>query len=480
MIKIKVLIGYVGRIITTLGVAMLFCSFYSLYLNEEDALNLFGIASFTIIVGLVVGKIFYQKASLNYKEGFALVGLGWIVACFFGSLPYVSTWSIPNYADALFETASGFSTTGATILSDIESMPKGILLWRSLTQWLGGIGIIAFFVAIVSDFGNRASQIFRAETTGAEKDKISPRVKDNARALWKMYLLLTVLNILLLKMCGMNLFDAICHAFTTISTGGFSTQNLSFAEFNPMIQWVTIFFMFVGGTKLSLLYLALKDRSPKIYFRNREFNVYFIIYTISILLVTINLAFTGHGISLREAAFQVVSIGTTTGYASIDYNYWPEFGKSILFIAMFIGACSGSTSGNIKIGRYLIIFKRIKIEFNKMIHPQAVYSLKIGNKSVSDAVVFNVLVFFALWVLFLLLGTIVLSSLPDIKLMSAFSACLACLGNVGPGFDQIGPMSNFGFLNDTAKYILSALMIVGRLEIYPIILLFMPSFWKRE
>lgn len=479
MIRPTVILNYVGKIVVIIGVAMLTCVIWSIYYEEEIIWRLLLAASITIIIGYLLGNIFRHDQNLNYREGFAVVTLGWVAASFFGTLPFLFSGYVPSFADALFETVSGFTTTGASILTDVEALPHSLLFWRCLTQWLGGMGIMALFVAIIVGMGVRANQIFRAEVPGPVSSKLSPRVRETARVLWKTYVFISVVLLLLLWGFGMDLFDAFCHTFATISTGGFSTKNQSVGYFqSPLIQWTIILFMFIGGANFSLHYLVGKQRSFKQYIQNREFVLYTLVVVLAVAISAFGVThIAGLEPKVRAAAFQVVSIITTTGFASADFDQWAPAGKGILFLMMFLGGCAGSTSGGIKIGRYLIMLQRAKIELKQMIHPKAMVSLRFGDRILDDSLVINVLQFFFLYLMLVLLGTLAMNMM-GLDIVSGTTAVLACLGNIGPGFGLVGPTQNFSFVPDVGKYLLSLLMLLGRLEIYPIIVMLVPEYWK--
>ncbi|MGR6836008.1 TrkH family potassium uptake protein [Syntrophomonas erecta] len=479
MIRPTVILNYVGKIVVIIGVAMLTCVIWSIYYEEEIIWRLLLAASITIIIGYLLGKIFRHDQNLNYREGFAVVTLGWVAASFFGTLPFLFSGYVPSFADALFETVSGFTTTGASILTDVEALPHSLLFWRCLTQWLGGMGIMALFVAIIVGMGVRANQIFRAEVPGPVSSKLSPRVRETARVLWKTYVFISVVLLLLLWGFGMDLFDAFCHTFATISTGGFSTKNQSVGYFqSPLIQWTIILFMFIGGVNFSLHYLVGKQRSFKQYIQNREFVLYTLVVVLAVAISAFGVThIAGLEPKVRAAAFQVVSIITTTGFASADFDQWAPVGKGILFLMMFLGGCAGSTSGGIKIGRYLIMLQRAKIELKQMIHPKAMVSLRFGDRILDDSLVINVLQFFFLYLMLVLLGTLAMNMM-GLDIVSGTTAVLACLGNIGPGFGLVGPTQNFSFIPDVGKYLLSLLMLLGRLEIYPILVMLVPEYWK--
>jgi trk system potassium uptake protein TrkH len=484
LIRPAVIISNLGLLLIIIGVSMLSCLPWSIAYGEVVTRSITMAAVITIGSGLFLKYIFATGQSINLKESFALVGLGWIVASLFGALPFMFSGYLPSFADAFFETVSGFTTTGASVVHDIEAWPKGLIFWRCLTQWLGGMGIIALFIALAAGMGARGNQMFRAEVPGGSiTDKISPRIRETAQKLWITYIVLSVVCLLLLLIFGMDLFDALCHTFTTLATGGFSTRNASIGYYsNPLIHWTIIVFMFIGGTNFSLHYLAYKERNILVYGRSPEFKLYLGLVVAASLLVAVSLAMSGlsggWGERLKTAAFQVVSIMTTTGFVTTDYASWPTLAAGIVFLLMFVGGCIGSTSGNIKPGRYLIMFQRSLIELKKMIHPKAVLPLRYGGRVLNEDLVLHVTQFFFLYLMFLALGVVVLSLL-GLDVFSSLSAAASCLGNVGPGFGLVGPTQNYSFIPDAGKYFLSMLMLVGRLEIFSILILFLPEYWKQ-
>lgn len=482
MVRAKVILGNLGRVILIVGIAMLSCLPWSIAYGETVTIPILEAALLTIICGLLLSLFYSKNGPINFKEGFVLVSLAWIVVSIFGSLPYLFSGYLVSFADAFFETVSGFTTTGASVVSDVEVWPRGLLFWRSLTQWLGGMGIIALFVAIIASLGTRAKQLFKAEVPGPVSDNISPRIRDTARKLWTAYLILSAFCTMTLYAFGMDFFDALCHTFATLSSGGFSTKNTSIAFYHsPPIEWTIIIFMFIAGTNFALHFFSFKKRNPLVYWKNSEFKLYTGIIIITSLLVFLNLNSplnsTGWGDNLRAATFQIVSILTTTGFATVDYNFWPHMAVALILIVMFIGGCSGSTGGGIKPGRYLIILIRTVIEFKKMIHPRAVLPLRFGGRFINEGLLINVLQFFFLYIILMAIGMLQLTSL-GLDILSSLSAAAACLGNIGPGLGLVGPVQNFFFIPDSGKYVLSILMLVGRLEIYPILVLLLPSFWR--
>ncbi|CFW99596.1 Cation transporter [Syntrophomonas zehnderi OL-4] len=482
MIRLRVLLSNLGRMTVIIGISMLTCLIWTLSYRENITGGIILSAGITIAVGLILVYAFKNQDSLNYKEGFAVVTLGWLLASIFGALPYMLTGYLPTFADAWFESMSGFTTTGASVITDVEALPKGLLFWRSLTQWLGGIGIIALFVAIISNIGVRANQLFKAEVPGPVSDKISPRIRETAKTLWKTYAVLSLACLLTLWALGMNFFDALCHTFTTLSTGGFSTKNSSIAFYSsPFIQWAIIIFMFIGGTNFGLHYITYKKRRLTTYTKDSEFRLYTAIVVVATLLIAINLGDDGGFLkgfeeSIRIGCFQVVSIVTSTGFATTDYNLWPSQAGIILLLMMFVGGCAGSTGGGIKPGRYLIIMQRTVIELRKMIHPQAIMPQRFRGRVLNDNLIINVFQFFFLYILVVVVGTVVMCWL-GMDFLSGLTASVTCMGNIGPGFGQVGPTSNFAMVPALGKYVLSFEMLIGRLEIYPLLVMLLPTFW---
>jgi len=450
----------------------------ALIYGENTIVQLLLSAVITIVLGTSLSWFYRHNQTMNYRETFAVVGLGWIAASLVGSLPFILT-GYASVADAVFETVSGFTTTGATIFSDVEALPHSLLFWRSLTHWLGGMGIIVLFVSIIGGIGVRANQLFRAEVTGPVSDKLSPRIKETARFLWITYVVFTVVLTTLLLFLGMDLFDALCHAFGTVSTGGFSTKNQSIAYWDSaLIQWTITLFMFLCGASFSLHYQVFARKSLKQYLLDGEFRLYSLI----ILAATFTGVFgitQANGVEehLRASAFQVVSIITTTGFASMDFDQWTPLSKTVLLILMLIGGCAGSTAGGIKVIRHLIALQRVKIEIKHILHPRATISQKFGDRFIDDSLVINVLQFIFFYGMLAMLGTLAMTAL-GLDLVSGFTASASCLGNIGPGFGNVGPMVNYGFIPDIGKYLLSLLMLLGRLEIYTLILLFYPDYWR--
>lgn len=452
----------------------------SIFNNEPYVSVLSLIAFITTLLGTIIFFAVRSRKTIGYREGFAMVTLGWVAATVFGALPFWLTGVIPDFADAFFESMSGFTTTGASILTDVESLPKSLLFWRILTHWLGGMGIMVLFVALLSQLGAGGMQVFRAEAPGPITEKIKPRISETAKILWYTYVIMTFLQTVTLMAAGMNWFDAVTHAFSTIATGGFSTKNQSVGFFqNPVVDWIIIVFTFAAGANFSLYYSALANKSLKNFWRNEEFKVYTFLVLLSTTVIWVTLSTKHTSIdALRLSAFQVTTIITTTGFATANYDFWPPLAKGVLFLMMLLGSCTGSTTGGIKIGRYLVLIKNSILQLKKFFHPRAVFSLKISEKSYPESVIMSILQFFFLYIFTVIIGTLAMTGF-GLDLTSALTSVLATLGNVGPGFGEVGPTQNFGFLSSAAKYLLSFFMLLGRLEIYTVLVLFMPSFWRK-
>ena len=452
------------------------------YLHGEPEIRAFAVSS---LVSLTIGGagFFVFRAGqqeISHREGFAVVGLGWVLVCVLGAVPYVLAGTFPHVLDAVFESTSGFTTTGATVLDDIEAVPKGILFWRSLTHWLGGMGIIVFSLAILPMLGVGGMQLYRAEVPGPAPERLKPRIRETAKTLWVVYLLISLLQTLFLVSGGMDLFDSVCHTFGTVATGGFSTRNASVGGYpSAYLHWVITVFMLIGGTNFALHYTFLKGR-PR-YFRNAEFRFYlFAILGLS-LLVSVLLRFGTYASStdsLRHAAFQVVSILTTTGYTTADYEQWSRAAQFILLALMFFGGCVGSTGGSLKCIRILLLVKYAYREIYRLIHPHAITPIKMGKKAVPPEVVDSMLSYLLLFMGAFLLAAFLLSLL-GLDLVSAISAAAATLGNVGPGFGVVGPSHTYSAIVPAGKTVLIACMILGRLEIFTLLILFVPEFWRR-
>lgn len=460
---------------------MLFPLLYAIY-YQEPVINAFIISmAITSLSGLLLWKFFSPKEPIGHKEGFAIATLGWILAAGFGALPFLFAGTFPSFIDAYFESMSGFTTTGATVLTSIEGNPYAILFWRNFIQWLGGMGIIVLVVAILPALGAGGMQLFKSEVPGPEPDRLKPRIKETAKLLWAVYILFSVLQVAFLYFTGMTLFDALTHMFGTMPTGGFTPRNLSIGVYdNPIFENIIIVFMFIAGANFVLHYKVLHG-NPKSLFEDREFLFYSGVILFSILAIAIELRFYIYNsifTALRYASFQVVSIATTTGFVTTDYDTWPAFSKSVLLILMFIGGSAGSTGGAIKNIRILLLLKQAYREFRKLLHPQAVTPIRLGDKVVSENVMRNITGFFFLYIFIFVISSLIMAIL-GLDAFSAMASVAATLGNVGPGLGLVGPTQTYAFIPPLGKIVLILCMLLGRLEIYTVLILVVPEFWRK-
>ena len=462
---------------------MALCLPISFYYGEQDWTAILTSSLITIGAGALLKYLTRNKKSkeLKKKDGYLIVTAGWIFMSIFGALPYIISGSIPDFSNAFFETISGYTTTGASILTDIEAVPNGILFWRSLTQWIGGMGIIVLALAILPFLGIGGMQLFVAEAPGITPDKLQPRIQETAKRLWFLYVGLTLAEAIALYVAGMGAFDAVNHSLTTMATGGFSTKNdsLQFAE--PVIQYIVIFFMFLAGTSFTLTYFALKRNFKKV-FKNEEFKVYLSFTVVITLIVTITLLVVSDEpfeASFRDALFQVVSLITTTGFVSADYTSWAPFLSVIFFILLFVGGSAGSTAGGVKVIRHIVLFKNSFLELKRQLHPSAIMPVRISGQAVEQSIVYNVLAFIMIYILVFLVGVTLLSTM-NVDFDTAFGAVATSLGNVGPGIGDVGPLDNFSEMPTGGKWLLSALMLLGRLELFTVLMLLSPHFWRKS
>ncbi len=463
---------FLGSLLLVLSGFMLVCALFSLAWGEPDFIYILLSAGLTGAVGLLMRFILPGKKEITIAESFSLVALAWILSGVFGALPFYFYGVFDSFLSAFFESVSGFTTTGATLIEDVESLPRGILLWRSLTQWLGGMGIIVLFVAFLPRLGIRGINLVKAELPGPITDRVVPRVAQMAKWLWLIYLLFTVILFLLLMLSGVSFFNSINHAFTTMPTGGFSPLNDSIAGLNnPLAEGIITVFMLFAGINFALYYLFLHgDR--KAFWRNEEFRFYFSVVLVSIMLVTLTLLFYYQPWeALLKGAFQVASILTTTGYATADFDAWPPFLRTLLLFFMFVGGMGGSTSGSMKQARFLLLFKVAFREIYRLVHPSAVTTVKLGKKAVSEQVLRNVSGFVFMFLLLHVITTLALSAM-GLNLETAFSASIASLGNVGPGLNLVGPEETYQVIPPAGRLLLSLMMVVGRLEIFTILIFF--------
>lgn len=436
----------------------------------------------TTFAGLLLwGSTFKAKRNIKKQEGYLIVTFGWVALCIFGTLPFLFTGYIPNFTDAFFETVSGFTATGATILTYIEGLPCALLFWRSLMAWVGGMGIVVLTVAILPILGIGGVKLFMAEAPGLSAEKVHPRIKETAKRIWFIYLLFTFSEFVLLKIAGLSWFDSINHALTSIATSGFSTKDASIAAFeSPLVQYIIIVFMFLGGTNFVLTYFAFKGKFSRV-FKNEEFRFYIFIIGIFSLITFLTILFNTNSPiekAFRDALFQVISIITTTGYVTADYTSWASLTTVLFFMMFFFGACAGSTSGGAKLIRHLLLGKNIVSEFKRQLHQHAIIPVRYGGKSVSPKIISTITSFIIIYILFFIMGALVLALLGE-NFDSALGASAACLGNVGPAIGKAGPVSNFSEIHWIGKWLLSFFMLLGRLELYTILVLFTPYFWRK-
>lgn len=471
-----------GNILTVESILMLPALTIAFYTNEHDKIAFLITIIITSIIGFIMSKKTVIKDNINVRDGLAIVTLGWIFASLFGALPFYLSGSIPSYIDAFFETVSGLTTTGASILSNVEGLPHGSLFWRSFTHWIGGMGILVFTIALLPALGIGGFQIFKAESPGPIAGKIAPRIKDTAKILYIIYFSITILQIILLRLGGMNFFGSILHTFGSVGTGGFSIKNNSIAFYKSTYIHVTMgIFMLLSGVNFSLYYSLFKGRWRDV-LKNEELRLYLTIVFVAVIAIAINLFMTSYGNilrAIRDSFFQVSSIITTTGYTTVNFDAWPTFSKAILFTLMFIGGSAGSTAGGMKVIRILILIKLIKRDVTKLFHPRAFISIKNNGKTVTNETIVSINSFFTLYIMIFVISTIIVS-LEGLDLVSASSSVAATLGNIGPGLGFVGPTRNFGGFTSASKVLFSFLMLLGRLEIFTIIALILPKNWTRE
>lgn len=482
MINVRVILNILGLLLLIEGISMLLPLGVSVYYNEGDMAAIGISAGIAIIIGTLAWLLTQRRknTTITKKEGYIIVSTVWIIFSLFGSLPFVISGEITSYTDAFFETISGFTTTGASILNDVEAFPHGLLFWRSMTQWLGGMGIIVLSLAILPIFGIGGMQLFVAEVPGPTRDKFHPRVKETVKRLWQIYVFFTVTEIVLLVLGDVKLFDAVCHSFTTMATGGYSTKQASIGHFSPYVQYIITLFMFIGGTNFALSYYGIHLQFSKIV-KNEEFRFYFFFLLSFTILITIFLWF-GNVLpfeeSFRMSLFQVVSITTTTGYVTTDYLQWAPFLVVIIFMLMFLGGSGGSTGSSIKIVRVTLLIKNSALELKRLLHPNAVIPARLDKKSIDPKIINNIQAFVILYIMILAASTIIISSM-GYDLASSLGSAAATLGNIGPGFGAVGPGENYAHIPDFGKWFLSILMLIGRLELFTVLILFSPAFYKK-
>ena len=488
LFNFRMVINVLGMLLVLCGIAMLLALPFSLYFRSGDHHAIWISSASAVLLG--IGLWFFTRKNpykdLRKRDGYLIVTLGWLVMSLMGALPYVLSGAIPSYTDAFFETISGFTTTGASILGQhIEDLPLGLHFWRAMTHWIGGMGIIVLTIAILPLLGIGGMQLYAAEVPGPTPDKLTPRVKETAKRLWIIYVALTGAEAILLMLGDMPFFDAICHAMSTLSTGGFSTKQASMGHYGAYHQYIVCLFMFLAGINFSLTYWALRGKPIRLW-KNEEFRVYFftvaglsLLITAVVFWGTYQKAGIGWEQSFRDSLFQVLAILTTTGFGTADYTSWGPFLLVLFFAMMFIGANAGSTSGGVKLVRLIVILKNSHYELKRQIHPKAILPVRFNGKAIKPEIVSRIKAFLIIFVLIFVAGTFVMAAL-GLDFTSAMGAVAATLGNIGPGIGIVGPGDalNFAQIQDAGKWVLSFLMLLGRLELFTVLMLFTPFFWK--
>ena len=488
--NLKTILNILAAMLVLTGLTMILPALIAWGYNEPDLAGHLKSSAICVLIGFPVWFFTRKNRSLNSKDGFVIVTLAWILVALAGAQPFYLTGAIPNFTDAWFESMSGVTTTGASIIGNIEtlpnlvngieSLPHGVLFWRSFIQWIGGMGIIVFTIAILPLLGVGGVQLFKAEVPGPVADKIRPRVREAAKILWMVYVGFTFVQMLLLGLAGMPWFDSVCHALTTMPTGGFSTQNASIAAYsNPLIHYIIIFFMFVAGVNFTLHFRAITG-NYKVHLKDYEFRVYLSIICIATLLIFFNISSANSDWSHNSfliSLFESLAMLTGTGYANADYELWPFFSQHILLIIMFFGAMGGSTSGGMKITRIILLIKYAATETRRMLHARAIIPIRIGDRFISDEVVRNTLGFSLIYLSIFVLTCFVLTAF-NLDLLSAIGASASAIGNVGPAFGAFGPTDSYALLHPIGKWMLTICMLLGRLEIFTIMVLFSRTFWK--
>jgi len=477
----KMIFSTLGKLLVALSAFLMLPVIVAIIYGDSCLWAILVAAAISLALGAVLYFAFKTKNHVIYaREGIAIVALSWILFSVIGALPFYLSREIPSYVDAFFETVSGFTTTGASILNDIESMSHSLLFWRSFTHWIGGMGVLVFVMALIPNFSERSIHILRAEVPGPIVGKLVPKIKQTARILYLIYIALTVLEIILLLVGGMPLFDSIVHTFGTAGTGGFGIKADSIAGYSSYLQWVIAVFMLVFGVNFNLYYLIL-IRKFKMAFKSGELWCYMTIVAIAVTVVAFNISelYGTFEEIMRTSVFQVASIISTTGYATADFNLWPGLSKAVLLVLMFVGACAGSTAGGLKVSRVILLFKKAKRELLKAVHPRSVNAVRLEGKQVDEKTISAVGAYIIIYLMCFVAVFLVLSFEP-FDMETNFSATAACFNNVGPGFSLVGPTANYSGYSDVSKIVLSYSMLLGRLEILPMLLLFSSRLWKKD
>ena len=473
----------IGAVVVAAGLAMLPAAVTSLIYGERETAGLITLAALiTALAGLLSWRGVGRSGTLTTKEGFASVGLAWFAMSIFGMLPYLLTGSIDNLTNAFFETVSGFTTTGASLVSDPSELPRGIIMWRSTTQWLGGMGVIVLSLAVLPLLGTGGVQLARAESPGPEPDRLTPRFRETAKRLWLLYALLTLVETGLLWAGDMTLFEAINHSLTTMSTGGFGTEASSIDSYSPYVQWVVIGFMFLAGTSFALHFRAVQN--PGQYLKNTEFRLFALVLAVATLIIAIGIwGQESAADTIRDALFTALALVTTTGFATADFGAWIPALQLFVVGLMFIGGMAGSTAGGIKIYRMGVLVRAASADLRRLVYPRGIFVVRFGANRVHEPVIESVQSFFLFFMFLFMTGPFLLGGLgavfgPELGLVEAASATASALGNIGPALGEMGPSGNYAALTQPGKWLLSLLMIAGRLELFPVLLLFTRSLWR--
>lgn len=477
----KMILKSLGSVLCIEAVCMVPSLLVSIIYCQGDTSSFLLTIAILLLLGLGLRSVKTEMTTIYARDGFAIVALGWLLVSLFGALPFLISGAVPSVIDALFESASAFSTTGASIIREIEGIPKGIVFWRSSAHWMGGMGVLVMMIAILPSVKASTLHIMKAESPGPAPGKFVPKIKETAKILYIIYIVMTAVQVIFLLAGGMPLYDSLIHAFGTASTGGFSSRNASVGAYGSVyIETVITVFMLLFGINFSLYYALLKGNMKSL-FRDEELRFFLGTVLVASLLIVINTygsVFQSIGESIRYTSFQVSSVITTTGYATADFTLWPTFSQGLLVILMFMGATAGSTAGGLKCIRILLLFKIVKREVIKIIHPRSVQTVKINGRIVDEEILYGVLTFFFAYIAVFTIS-IAFVLLDNKDLLSSSTAVVACLSNIGPGLGIVGPAGNFADFSLISKAVLTLCMIIGRLEIYPILLLFAPTFWKR-
>ena len=480
--NVKIVLKVLGIVLFWEAILMIPSLLISIMDNSYEVKAFIIAIAATALTGFILTRFKVNRTEMRKREGYAAVALIWLAMSLFGALPFYISGSIPSYIDALFETVSGFTTTGSSIVRNIEIMPRGLLFWRSFTHWIGGMGVLVFAVAFVPSIGGRPVFLTRAESPGPIPGKLVPKIGESSKILYMIYAVMTAVLIMLLIIAGMPVFNSFIYAFGTAGTGGFAMDALSVGAYNnPWIDWIITIGMFLFGINFTLYFLLIK-KDWKSVLKNEEFRLYVFYVLLAIFAVVINVMHKFNNNfweALRHSAFTVSSLVTTTGYATTDYNLWPMFSKSVLLTLMLFGACAGSTGGGIKSIRILVLFKSLFYEIKHTIHPKSVQKIKVDNKSIDEDTLKSIMIFFVAYIVIIIFSVIIVA-LDNFDFMTSFSAVIATVSNIGPGFEVVGPMGNFADFSILSKITLISNMILGRLEIIPVIVLFSPVVWKRN